>query len=328
VEVYYKILEDVTKHENFQVLASLFQARNIDWFIEETRPSASEKLQRERAGKQQQLQLDKEDLQNTIKELEKNMKLAEASVENLKDREVMHEYYQVAADLHHLQREHERRLNDEQILEQQLTVARTAQEWLDQPRREVAPLGMSQEMWLDACGGEGFVIPPTRIVPRADVETPAVDDSLKISLFPSHEARAPKAITQPRFSIKITEISACDIRSPDFRVPQHLGDQGSVYCSCMPLNRLGSGFTTTVANDPRTPVWKCSEFIKDYISGDSLVFKLYDRQSGRDPDVLVAEAELPAKEFLPHGFHGKFRLFTSSHTPMGWLRVAINVHYV
>lgn len=80
-----------------------------------------------------------------------------------------------------------------------------------------------------------------------------------------------------------------------------------------------------MAKNPNIPQWTCSELIKDYVCGDSLVFKLYDSQSGL-PDVLIAEAELPAKEFLPHGFQGKFKLFTSMGAPRGWLKVTISVH--
>lgn len=251
------------------------------------------------------------------KELEETIGVAEARMEGFRNQDGIASGTDgdPAQDLENFRRTHESLVKDEEFLVQQLTLARSAQDWLDKPRRDVAPVGMSPDLWIDSCGGEeGSMIPPTRIISTKGVEPPGAGTSLKVSLFHNDTSTT---VTKHEFRIRITEISAHDVRFSDFK------GQPNLYCVCMPSNLGKSGFTTRIADDPMNPVWKCSESIKDYVSGDPLIFQLYDSQNGQD--VLVAEAELPAKEFLPHGLHGRFRLFTGANDPLGWLKVRIHV---
>jgi len=80
------------------------------------------------------------------------------------------------------------------------------------------------------------------------------------------------------------------------------------YCICeLEGKPEATKIETQVINNTSDPHWGFEGSLTDYIAGDSLVFKVYDKDFGKSDDFLGL-AVLPGEHFHPHGFEGELPL--------------------
>lgn len=75
------------------------------------------------------------------------------------------------------------------------------------------------------------------------------------------------------------------------------------YCVCMIPSKKRSTIKTRVIRDNCSPMWNFEGFVPDYMAGDSIEFLVFDKDYGKEDD-LLATCLLEGSAFYPNGFTG------------------------
>lgn len=87
------------------------------------------------------------------------------------------------------------------------------------------------------------------------------------------------------------------------------GGLSDPYCTCEILGKPQSKITTRVIEDTLNPTWHHESRMSDFSGGDSLLFRIWDKDEGKSDDLLVEPVELSAAQLLgPTGFEGSLQL--------------------
>jgi len=79
------------------------------------------------------------------------------------------------------------------------------------------------------------------------------------------------------------------------------------YCICTIPSKKRSTIKTRVIRDSLNPVWNFEANLPDYVAGDDLEFVIYDKDYGKEDD-LLATVTVPGAQFYPDGFTGDVKL--------------------
>uniref|UniRef100_A0A7S4PU83 C2 domain-containing protein n=1 Tax=Alexandrium monilatum TaxID=311494 RepID=A0A7S4PU83_9DINO len=121
--------------------------------------------------------------------------------------------------------------------------------------------------------------------------------------------------------LKVTIVSASGLRNAD-----HLPGQGvsDPYCVCSIPGKPRSRIWTKVIDNNLNPVWNHEEKFHGFAVGDSLDFRVYDKDVGMSDDFL-GKAKLVGKQFYPRGFDGELELQEAGKGIHATLRVKVEV---
>jgi len=98
-------------------------------------------------------------------------------------------------------------------------------------------------------------------------------------------------------------------------LPNADGDEGVLmsgggsdpYCVCTIPSKKRSSIKTRVIRDNLNPVWNFEGILPDYVGGDNIEFKVYDKDYGKEDD-LLATCLVKGRTFYPGGFTGDVQL--------------------
>lgn len=88
-----------------------------------------------------------------------------------------------------------------------------------------------------------------------------------------------------------------------------VGGLSDPYCTCEIPGKPRSRISTCVVDDTLNPTWNHECRISDFAGGDSLVFRVWDKDETKSDDLLAEPVELSAAQLLgPTGFEGSIPL--------------------
>jgi len=119
--------------------------------------------------------------------------------------------------------------------------------------------------------------------------------------------------------LKLTIVSARGLRDADW-VPG--AGKSDPYCTCEIAGKPKEKLHTKVINDNLDPVWEHQGELPGFRPGDTLVFKVYDKDLAKSD--LLGQLKLESAEFYPHGFEGEKPLADAGKGHHAYLKLKIH----
>merc|ERR1711971_518217 len=173
------------------------------------------------------------------------------------------------------------------------TVTLTAQQFLQ---------GFAGELALQDAGKGIQAFLKVKIVPR---------DGRKLSI----KTPAP---SKPPVPLQVTVVGARGLRDADW-MPG--GGKSDPYCVCEIPQKPQSKFQTPVIDNTLDPEWNYTTTLQDHVEGDSLVFSVYDKDTGKSDDFL-GTVTLKSQHFL-RGYEGELPLEDAGKGIQAFLKLKI-----
>jgi len=119
--------------------------------------------------------------------------------------------------------------------------------------------------------------------------------------------------------LKLTIVSARGLRDADW-VPG--AGKSDPYCVCEIAGKPREAkVQTKVINDTLDPVWEHQAELPGFRQGDTLVFKVWDKDLGKSD--FLGELHLESAQFCPHGFDGELLLANAGRGIKAYLKLKI-----
>jgi len=126
--------------------------------------------------------------------------------------------------------------------------------------------------------------------------------------------------TDHGIAIKVTIISANGLRRADW-LP---GEASTPYCICDIPGKPASSFRTRVRERTLNPIWRHEQVLLDYEAGDSLTFSVFDKDWGKEDD-LLGTIDFESTQFLPEGLTGEFKLTQTGKDEPATIKLNVQV---